>query len=121
MKAERRFTIPERREMTVSRETGHEKINKFTIMFKFPDNNLFSKIQPSGISIRCPSLATTVALIVSQKYETTNKKKALTDDCPAKRHIPTEVNITSHRQMIKLQNLRNLLEPLLELLDLQKA
>ena len=32
-----------------------------TIMFKFPDKSLFSKIQPSGISIRWPSLAATVA------------------------------------------------------------
>ena len=32
-----------------------------TIMFKFPDKSLFSKIQPSRISIRWPSLAATVA------------------------------------------------------------
>jgi len=52
--------------------------------------------------------------------ERKKERKKLTDHCPAKRHIPTKVNIASHRQMIKFQNLRNLLEPLLELLDLQK-
>jgi len=33
-----------------------------SIMFKFPDSSLFSKIHPSGISIRCPSLATTMTV-----------------------------------------------------------
>lgn len=88
-------------------------------MFKFPDSSLFSKIHPSGISIRCPSLATTVVLIDKRMSETRGKKK-LTDDCPPKGHIPTKVYITSHCQMIKFQNLGNLLESLLELMDLQK-
>lgn len=71
-------------------------------MFKFPDSNLFSKIHPSGISMRCPSLATTVALIDKNLSENDNqRRKKLTDDCPAKGNIPTKVNITSHRQMIK--------------------
>ena len=90
-------------------------------MFKFPDSSLFSKIHPSGISIRCPSLATTVVLINNRMSKTKQRNKTkLTDDCSAKGHIPTKVYITSHRQMIKFQNLGNLLEPLLELLDLQK-
>ena len=88
-------------------------------MFKFPDSSLFSKTHPSGISIRCPSLATTVVLIDKRMSET-RKETKLTDDCPAKGHIPTKVYITSHRQMIKFQNLGNLLKPLLELMDLQK-
>lgn len=49
-----------------------------------------------------------------------NEKIKLTDDCPTKGNIPTKVYITSYRQMIKFQNLGNLLEPLLELMDLQK-
>ena len=90
-------------------------------MFKFPDSSLFSKIHPSGISIRWPSLATTVVLIDKEKWaKHKGKKNKLTDDRPAKGHIPTKVYITSHRQMIKFQNLGNLLEPLLELLDLQR-
>jgi hypothetical protein len=50
--------------------------------------------------------------------ETRKQIQKLTNDCPAKGYIPAKVYITSHSQMIKFQNLGNLLEPLLELLDL---
>jgi len=53
------FTIPVKKDDSGQGELRSDK-NELTIMFKFPDNNLFSKIHPSGISIRCPSLATTV-------------------------------------------------------------
>ena len=42
----------------------------------------------------------------------------LTNDSATQRHIATKVYISSNRQMVKLQDLGNLLEPLLELLDL---
>lgn len=41
-----------------------------------------------------------------------------TDDRATKSDVTAEANITSDRQVVKLQNLRNLLEPLLELCDL---
>ena len=56
---------------------------------------------------------------IRERAKQENKTK-LTNDCPAKGHIPTKVYIPSYRQMIEFQNLGNLLEPLLELLDLQK-
>ena len=37
---------------------------------------------------------------------------------PAQRHVSPKVNISGDRQMIQLDNLGHLLEPLLELLDL---
>src|SRR5258708_2142483 len=42
----------------------------------------------------------------------------LTDDSPAKRHVPAEMHVTRNSQVIQLDNLGNLLEPFLELLDL---
>ena len=41
-----------------------------------------------------------------------------TDDRATKSDVTPEANITSDRQVVKLQNLGNLLEPLLELCDL---
>ena len=41
-----------------------------------------------------------------------------TDDCATERNITTKVNIAGNRQVIKFQNLRDLLVPLLELSDL---
>lgn len=40
------------------------------------------------------------------------------DDSSAKSDVTPKVNVTSYRQMIKLENLGDLLEPLLELLNL---
>ena len=40
---------------------------------------------------------------------------------PTQRHVSPKVNVSGHRQVIQLDNLRDLLEPLLELLDLQKS
>ena len=40
------------------------------------------------------------------------------DHRPAQRHVSPKVNISGHRQMIQLDNLGHLLEPFLELLDL---
>jgi hypothetical protein len=40
------------------------------------------------------------------------------DHRPTQRHVSPKVNVSGHRQMIELEDLRHLLEPLLELLDL---
>jgi hypothetical protein len=37
---------------------------------------------------------------------------------PTQRHVSPKVDVPSHRQMIQLEDLGDLLEPLLELLDL---
>ena len=44
-----------------------------------------------------------------------------TDDRATKSDVTAEANITGDCQVVKLQNLRNLLEPLLELRDLLKV
>jgi len=89
-------------------------------MFKLPESNLFSNIQPSGISILWPSLATTTKSRTNQLpfVPTEHTQQRPTNDSPTKRHVTTKVYISSDRQMIKFQDLGNLLEPLLELLDL---
>jgi hypothetical protein len=40
------------------------------------------------------------------------------DHRPTQRHVSPKVNVSGHRQMIELEDLGHLLEPLLELLDL---
>jgi hypothetical protein len=106
-------------------------------MFRLPDNNpvvevnalkqstigkimeshvLFSNVQPSGISILWPSLATTKG--TRNQLHDGGKITQLTDYGPSECDISTEVNIASHGQVIKLKNLRDLLDPFLELLDL---
>lgn len=42
------------------------------------------------------------------------------DNGSPQRHVTSKVDIACHRQMVQLENLGNLLEPLLELLDLRK-
>jgi hypothetical protein len=41
------------------------------------------------------------------------------DHRPTQRHVSPKINVSGHRQVIQLDNLGDLLEPLLELLDLQ--
>ena len=43
------------------------------------------------------------------------------DHRPAQRHVAPEVHVTGHREMVELEDLGDLLEPLLELLDLKKS
>lgn len=43
----------------------------------------------------------------------------LTDDSPPKCNVAAEVNIPGNSQMVQLDNLRNFLEPLLELRNLR--
>ncbi len=40
------------------------------------------------------------------------------DHRPTQRHVSSEIHISRHGQVVQLNDLRNLLEPLLELLDL---
>ena len=47
------------------------------------------------------------------------RRYARTDDGSPQGDITAEVNITSNSKMVKLDNLRNLLEAFLELLDLE--
>ena len=42
------------------------------------------------------------------------------DHRPAQRHVPPKVHVAGHREVIQLDDLGDLLKPLLELLDLQK-
>lgn len=58
-------------------------------------------------------------VLINKRMSETRKQAKLTNDCPTKGHVPTKVYITSHSQMVKFQNLGNLLEPLLELMDLR--
>jgi hypothetical protein len=91
---------------------------KRTIIFKFPDRSLFSKIQPSGISILWPSLATTANLVSTNDHTKKGVKKLRTNDGSTKSDISSEVNVPCNSQMIQLKDLRDLLEPFLELLNL---
>jgi len=42
----------------------------------------------------------------------------LTNDSPTQCNVAAKVHVAGHRQMVELDDLRDLLEPLLELLDL---
>ena len=42
------------------------------------------------------------------------------DHRPTERHVSSEIHITRHRQVVQLNDLRDLLEALLELLDLRR-
>ena len=83
------------------------------------EHSLFSRIQPSGMSILCPSFATTEDS--SQHPETSPVGKRYTNNSSTKRDVSAEVNIPRDRQVVQLDDMGDLLEPLLELGNLQET
>ena len=77
-------------------------------------------MQPSGMSILWPSLATTSHSHQKSIKATWKLVEKLTDDSAAQRHVASKVDIASDSQMVKFQDLGDLLEALLELLDLKQ-
>ena len=69
--------------------------------------------------MRWPSLATTIDNTCIRRGAKVSGGLH-TDDGAAQGHVAPKVNITSDSQMVELENLRDLLEPLLELGNLQK-
>lgn len=79
-------------------------------------NVRFSKMHPSGMSIRCPSFAITRNIhLVHTKWETQEQP---TDHGTTQSDVPTKVDISCHSQMVKVDNMWYLFESLLELMDL---
>ena len=71
--------------------------------------------------MRWPSLATTIyqwRLTRGITARRCGSFLALTNDGSTQGHVAAEVDVSSHGQMVKLYNLRYLLEAFLELLDL---
>ena len=91
-----------------------------SIMFRLPESNLFSSMHPSGMSIRWPSLATTREHNQFQILEGEVEGQR-TDDGAPQGDVTSEVNIAGDGQVVELDDLRDLLESLLELRDLLKV
>lgn len=75
-------------------------------------------MQPSGMSILCPSFATTESS--NQNPEASWTCRIFTDDSSTKRYVSAKVDVARDSQMVQLNNVRDLLESLLELADLQE-
>lgn len=93
---------------------GVIKVSKHEMLLK--PNVRFSKMHPSGMSMRCPSFAITRNIRCGQRKWKTHKQP--TDDGTTQSDVPTKVDISCHSQMVKVDNMWYLLESLVELLDL---
>lgn len=89
-------------------------VSKHEMLLK--PNVRFSKMHPSGMSMRCPSFA--ITRNIRCRYTKWENQEQPTDHGTAQSDVSTKVDISCHCQMVKVDNMWYLFESLVELLDL---